>query len=147
MKRTFMMLAGIALLAAPAMARDSLGSPASAAGVVKAYYAAIARRDYHAAWLAWDGNGQASGKTEKAFRGGFAQTVSVRAVVGTPFDQEGAAGSSFIQVPVDVYAQLSGGKRQHFRGSYTLRRVNDVDGASPAQLRWHLYTAKLRPVG
>ena len=143
MKRTLLILVVSAAIATPAIARDSIDSPTSAAGVVKAYYAAIARHDYHAAYLCWDDNGQAAGKNEMVFRRGFARTVSVRAAVGKPFDGEGAAGSTYIQVPVEIWSQLAGGKRQHFRGIYTLRRVNNVDGATPAQLRWHLYSAKI----
>jgi hypothetical protein len=38
------------------------------------------------------------------------------------------------------------GEHQRFKGSYTLRRVNHVDGATAAQRRWHIESAKLAPV-
>ncbi len=49
-------------------------------------------------------------------------------------DQEGAAGSIFYEAPVS----LRFGDAPPERGSLVLRRVNDVDGASAAQLRWHI---------
>ena len=50
----------------------------------------------------------------------------------------------FVTVPVTVIATLNNGTRQRFRGSYVLRRVNNVDGATAAQLRWHIESARLR---
>ena len=49
----------------------------------------------------------------------------------------------------DEYAKLmlDDGKRQRFVGNYVVRRVNDVDGATAEQRRWHLESAQLRPVG
>jgi hypothetical protein len=57
----------------------------------------------------------------------------------------GNAGMSqrWIDVPVDVYATLKNGRRQHFRGRYTLHRVIQGIGATPAKTRWHLARAKL----
>jgi hypothetical protein len=49
----------------------------------------------------------------------------------------------WITVPVDVYATLKNGKRQHFRGSYTLHRVVPGVSANRADTRWHLSSAKL----
>jgi hypothetical protein len=114
--------------------------------VVTRYYAAIARHDYTAAYRSWDRRGAASGKTLAAFTHGFARTRLVCARVGDAVDGEGAAGSSFVAVPVDVRAVLSNGTHQHFVGRYVLRRVNDVPGASAEQLRWHLFSADLKPV-
>jgi hypothetical protein len=49
-------------------------------------------------------------------------------------------------VPVTVEATLADGTRQRFRGDYVLRRVNGVDGASAAQLRWRIDSAQLKGV-
>ena len=46
-----------------------------------------------------------------------------------------------------VDAQLDDGKQQRFTGQYVVRRVNDVPGASADQLRWHIDSATLKPVG
>jgi hypothetical protein len=141
------LLLSLALLApAVATAQPIDRSLAAARLVVQRYYAAIDHGDYATAWRLWDRGGQASGKTLDAFTRGFARTAHTRVLTGAPTDGEGAAGSVFVTIPVQVDATLKNGARQHFAGSYILRRVDDVDGASPEQLRWHLATASLRPV-
>lgn len=131
------------LIAAPAAAVDR--TPAQARSVVERYYAALDRGDYRSAYALWDRGGQASGQSYAHFVCGFAHTAHTRVVAGAPFDGEGAAGSSFITVPVRVYATLKSGAAQRFVGSYTLRRVNDVPGSTMAQRSWHLESARLRP--
>ena len=56
---------------------------------------------------------------------------------------EGAAGSIYASVPVRVRATTTSGEDQRFAGTYELRRVNDVPGATPLQLRWHIHRARL----
>lgn len=119
-------------------------TPGAARAAVVRYYVAIEHGRYRTAYALWSGNGQASGKSYAAFARGFARTAHTRVVTGQPRDGEGAAGSVFVTVPVTVTAMLKDGTRQRFRGSYVLRRVNDVAGASPAQLRWHIASATLR---
>jgi hypothetical protein len=63
--------------------------------------------------------------------------------VGTPYDQEGAAGSIYIMVPLTLTATDRAGKPVRYAGPITLRRVNDVDGASAEQLRWHMIQGEL----
>jgi len=108
---------------------------------VRRYYAAIDRGDYRAAYRLWTG-----GKDYSAFVKGFARTARTRVVAGAPTDEEGAAGSLSITVPVRVDATLKNGARQHFVGSYILRRINDVPGATADQLRWSVSAARLYPV-
>ena len=66
--------------------------------------------------------------------------------VGALPPSEGAAGSIYQTVPVTVEATTDTGARQRFAGNYVVRRVNGVDGATAAQLRWHLGSATLRAV-
>ena len=47
-------------------------------------------------------------------------------------------GSGFVQVPLRLYGLDKAGKRFNFIGPLTLRRVNDVDGSTPEQRRWHI---------
>jgi hypothetical protein len=49
-------------------------------------------------------------------------------------EQQGAAGSLYYEAP----AVLRFGQAMPERGSLVLRLVNDVDGATPEQLRWHI---------
>ena len=132
------------LLAAGAVpAADT--SPAAARAVVERYYAAIEHGRFHTAYRLWAGDGQASGQSYAQFARGFARTAHSRVVAGRPTDGEGAAGSLYISVPVTVTAQLKNGARQRFRGTYILRRVDDVPGATAEQLRWRIASARLRP--
>lgn len=115
----------------------------AAADVVRAYYEAIAAHDYARAWHMWGPDGGASGQTLAAFEAGFAHTSSVVVDVGSPGPIDGAAGSRYCEVPVRVQAVTDHGVRQRFVGSYVIRRAV-VDGATPAQRRWHIDSAHLR---
>lgn len=122
------------------LVNDTSVTPAQ---LVRRYYDAIQARDYDMAYALWGQSGQASGKNRADFAAGFAQTTQVRATVSDSVQMEGAAGSQYATVPVVVDATLRDGARQHFEGSYTLRRAM-VDGATPEQRRWHIYSADLK---
>ena len=113
------------------------------AQVIRNYYSAIARRDYKQAYSAWEENGTASHQSFDQFKQGFANTASVAVEIGTPSRLDGAAGSIYIEIPVTVTAVTKNGTRQRFRGSYVLRRINNVPGSTLEQRRWHLYSANL----
>lgn len=124
--------------------RPAPRSREAAAAVVKRYYTALNARDYDTAWRQW-GEGGPRGQTPERFRAGFAHTRSTRVTVGALTPGDSGAGSTYQTVPVTVEATLDDGTRQRFGGSYIVRRVNDVDGASSAQLRWHIDSARLTP--
>jgi hypothetical protein len=113
-----------------------------AADVLRRYYAAIDTRDYRRAYGLWGDDGAASGQSFAAFAAGFAATARVTVEIGAPSRVEPAAGSRYVEVPVVVRAVTSGGAEQRFEGRYTLRR-SVVDGASPAQRRWHIHSARV----
>jgi hypothetical protein len=115
---------------------------AGAADVVRRYYDAIRNGQYDSAYALWEGSGKASGQARAEFASGFAQTERTIVSIGDSLRIEGAAGSQYASVPVTIDAILRGGARQHFNGTYTLRR-SMVDGASPEQRRWHIYSADL----
>lgn len=121
----------------------SPGEAEQAADTVRLYYDAINARDYPVAYAQWGDDGAASGKPYADFVRGFADTASVR-VSAREQPVEGGAGSLYATVPVTVDAVLADGRRQHFVGEYVVRRVNDVDGSSTEQRRWHLQSAKLK---
>jgi hypothetical protein len=123
----------------PTLTREA--SVYAAVQVVRDYYAAVSRRDYRAAYALWHG-----GRSYAHFRKGYAQTRDVRVTFLRPGSPEGAAGSVFVELPVRVDATLRSGRQQHFVGSYTLRRVNDVPGSTAAQRRWHIQSAHLKRV-
>ncbi|WP_422921414.1 hypothetical protein [Sphingomonas liriopis] len=120
----------------------------AAADVVRRYYAAIGAHDYATAWQQWGDDGR-PGQSFAAFEAGFAHTRSTRVTIGRLQPGDGAAGSIYQPVPVTVESTLDDGTHQRFTGTYVVRRVNGVDGATPGQLRWHIGDAKLvrAPVG
>jgi len=120
-------------------------SAQAAAAVVRLYYSAINARDYGTAWTQWGEDGPPNQSLPR-FSAGFAETKSTRVTIGELSEGDAGAGSVFQSVPVTIDAVLKTGEHQRFKGSYTLRRVNDVDGATPAQRRWHIESAKLAPV-
>jgi hypothetical protein len=120
----------------------------AAVAVVQRYYSALNARDYATAWTQWGEDGPPN-QTLDRFQAGFADTRSTRVTIGKLEPGSGGAGSIYQTVPVTVDSQLADGRRQRFVGEYVVRRVNDVDGASASQLRWHIGQAKLKsvPVG
>ncbi len=72
------------------------------------------------------------------------RTITVSAPTG---EMEGAAGSSYYTAPAIVTGETIEGKPFRLQGDVILRRVNDVDGATPAQLRWHIESADLKAAG
>lgn len=72
------------------------------------------------------------------------RTITVSVLNG---EMEGAAGSSYYTAPAIVTGETIEGKAFRLQGDVILRRVNDVDGATPAQLRWHIESADLKAAG
>jgi len=121
---------------------DSTSADAATAWI-RGYYRAIDERRYQDAYDHWEQNGQASGKSFEAFQKGFEQTASVDAIVGGPGLIGAAAGSRFVEVPVQIMARSRDGRQESYSGAYTLR-LSVVDGATPEQRTWHIYRAHLK---
>jgi hypothetical protein len=117
-------------------------SPADAADVIRRYYAAIDAHDFRSAYALWASNGEASKQTFEQFVAGFDSTRRVSVDAGAPGRVEGAAGSRYVTIPVTVRAETTTGREQRFVGSYTLRR-SVVDGATPDQRQWRIYSASI----
>jgi hypothetical protein len=115
-----------------------------AAAVIRHYYADLDSGDFRAAYERWGNGGQDSHQSYTDFKRGFAETATTSVDVGPPGDSEGGAGSIYIDIPVTIHATLKNGTAQTFTGHYSLRRVNDVDGSTQAQRRWHIYSAALK---
>jgi hypothetical protein len=80
-----------------------------------------------------------------AFAAAFRRYREYHGQVGAPGEMEGAAGSSYVEVPVAVYGRRSSGEPFRENGTMTLRRVNDVDGATAEQRRWHIERGDVEP--
>jgi len=120
-------------------------SPEAAARVLEAYFAAVATRRYGDAYRLWGNDGQASGMSLKQFAGSFAKYRDYDGHFGKPGPIEGAAGSAYIEFPVKVTGVLAKGGGFVLEGPMTLRRVNDVDGSTAEQRRWHIASSGLKP--
>jgi hypothetical protein len=120
-------------------------SAQGAAQVTQTYFALLEEKKYDAAWTLWGGHGEASGQSEAAFAAGFGKYAQYHANIGAPGGMEGAAGSSYVEVPVQIYGRLTDGTPFNMLGSVTMRRVNDVDGSTAEQRRWHIEKIDVKP--
>lgn len=122
---------------------DVAGDADAAVRVLLTYHAAINARDYAAAYAQWSDGGRASGQSAQQFADGYAGTQGVSVALGKPGLIEGAAGSSYIEIPATLEATQADGSLRRYAGSFSLRRTV-VDGASEAQRHWHIASASLR---
>ena len=112
-------------------------SAQGAADVVQTYYALIEAGEYRQAHrLRWDRDTL----SEAAFEAGFAPYSDYHATIGAPSEIQGAAGSSYVEVPVQLYGHRKDGTPFGTAGTITLRRVNDVAGSTAEQRMWRIYT-------
>ena len=66
----------------------------------------------------------------------------VHANIGAPGELEGAAGSIYVEIPVQLYGRTVAGREFSSGGSMILRRVNDVPGSTPEQREWRIYRSE-----
>lgn len=108
--------------------------------ILEEYFARIAAYDYAAAWaLRWHGRDD-DAASRAAFANSFAEYVDYRATVGAPGAVQGAAGSLYVEVPVQIYGNRKDGLPISNAGTVTLRRVNDVPGSTAEERRWRIYS-------
>jgi hypothetical protein len=122
-------------LAPPRLTPEAERGEKGARNVLLSFARAIELRDYGQAWALLSPADQRKWP-EAQFAALFADLgkASVAIPAGT---MEGAAGSSFYTAPVTITGEDTDGRPVRLAGEAVLRRVNDVDGATPAQLRWH----------
>lgn len=121
-----------AALPAPSTSRDP-------AQVLVGWARAVSLRDWDAVFAYWGEHGEASGMTREQFRSAWGRLKAPDLEI-KPGVTEGAAGSSYYTAPVTI---TDGSRR--IAGEVVLRRVNDVPGATPEQLRWHIESSTLQP--
>lgn len=100
---------------------------------------AISLRHWDEAYGYWGDHGAGSGMTLDQFRARWDRLRQPDLEI-QPGHEEGAAGSLFYTAPVTV---IDGQRR--FSGEVVLRRANEVPGATPEQLRWHIESSTLEP--
>ncbi len=112
-----------------------------ARNVLLSFARAIEQEQYDQAWsLLGPADRQKWSRTE--FAALFADLAKVTVAVpdGT---MEGAAGSSYYAAPIAITGNDKEDRPVRIEGQAVLRRVNDVDGATKEQRRWHFETLTL----
>jgi hypothetical protein len=135
--------------AAPATSAMPVASPAPPAApatpsasrdpqtVLVEWARAVSLRDWKLARAYWGDQGERSGLSEAQFAARWGALGDPQVDIGKG-EQEGAAGSLYYTAPITI----RDGKRT-IKGEVVIRRVNDVDGATPEQLRWHIESTTL----
>ncbi len=114
-----------------------------ARAVLLTWARALENGDYDTAYAQWGEDGSRS-RMDKAAHASFwrkYRTITVAVPTGT---MDAGAGSLFYEAPAVVTGTNQAGKPYRLEGVIRLRRVNDVPGATAAQLRWHIEQADLK---
>jgi hypothetical protein len=111
--------------------------------VLQLFGGLLERRRFGEAYRLWSDSGRASGLSEPQFIAAYDKYAEIHSEVGAPAQMEGAAGSSYVDIPFRLYGKLKSGGPFNLVGTVTLRRVNDVPGSSDEQRRWHIYKSDL----
>jgi hypothetical protein len=107
---------------------------AEAAGQVVQQYGALIEQGRWTASRQYWGDAAAA----QAFERNFRTYADVHLEIGDLGEAEGAAGSIYVTEPVTFYGTKNGGGDYRRKAEVMLRRVNDVDGSTEAQRRWHI---------
>lgn len=121
--------------------------PDSAQGagqVVQSYAALLEQNRFAEAYRLWSDGGRASGVSQAEFIAEQGKYAEIHMEIGAPGQMEGAAGSSYVEMPVRMYGKLRNGEPFSRLQTVTLRRVNDVPGSTEEQRRWHIYRIEAR---
>lgn len=128
-------------MAPPILTPEAEQSVKGARNVLLSFARAIEQQKFDEAWaLLSPGDQQKWSKQQFATNFAGLKDITVAIPTGTT---EGAAGSIYYTAPVTITASDEEGRPIRMEGEAVLRRVNNVDGATPAQLRWHFNTLTL----
>lgn len=98
----------------------------------------VEQRRFDAARRLYADGGAGSGLTDAQFDARFEEFETIDVAIGSPPRIEGAAGSLYAEVPLTMTGKLTGGAAYSRSGTVTLRRSNNVPGASEEQLQWRI---------
>jgi len=141
--RTTILALSMALATCAVQAQEApyLDNRSDALALVKSLYNAINRKEYSRAW-SYYGDEKPS-RDLQAFADGYKDTKSIELRLGT-VTSEGAAGSTFFNVPVAIVATGSDDQSKVFAGCYTAGLANPQiqgDDFSPM----HIEKGSLKP--
>jgi hypothetical protein len=121
----------------PQLTPEAEKTEKGARNLLLAWALAMEDRAFGPAYLLFGEYAERTGQSSAQYAASFADYRTVNVAIGEGM-ADGACGSSYYEVPVTLTGTTQDGKTYVREGTITLRRVNDVDGATPAQLKWHL---------
>jgi hypothetical protein len=121
----------------PKLTSEAEKGEEGARNLLLAWAAAMEDRAFGPAYALFGEYADRTGQNAPEYAATFADYATIHAAVGGG-TSEGAAGSIYYEVPVTLSGTTRSGGTYLREGTITLRRVNDVPGATPAELRWHL---------
>lgn len=114
-------------------------SAQGAAQVVQGYYGLLEEKRFEDAQDLWNPTSAIGQQDDAHFAARFRGFSEIHANIGAPSAPEGAAGSLYVSVPVQIYGRLAAnGKPWYALRQVVLRRVNDVPASTAEQRRWHI---------
>ena len=128
-------------LTPPALTPEAERGVKGARNVLLSFARAIELKEYDQAWALLSPADRK--KWSKGEFAGIFTDLGETTVAIPEGDREGAAGSSYYTAPLAITASDRAGRPVRIEGEAVLRRVNDVPGATPQQLRWHFETLTL----
>jgi heat shock protein HslJ len=119
------------------------GSVDTPLSVVSTFYDAVNARDFDRAYRLWETPPQ----NYNDFVRGYSDTASVKVLTSPDPTVEGAAGSSYAEIPTVILVRRRNGGERMYAGCYVTRKSNlePPDTGSPNR-GWRIYRAKLSPV-
>ena len=121
-------------------AQEIDSAPPAAEALVKRFYDLIAERRFESAAQMVATAESSQAQEHITHLQGYAQ-IAID-TIGSATSGEGAAGSTYIVVPVKLNATKSDATVEPISERVTLRRVNDVPGATAQQRQWHIVSIK-----
>lgn len=130
------------LPASPAVVSEGAIDPASAQGaaqIVQNYYGLLEAKRFPDAQMLWNVHSDKGQEPPAIFVTHFRDFSEIHANIGAPGQVEGAAGSLYVTVPVQLYGRIAANGRPYYKlRSVTLKRVNDVPGSAERDREWHI---------
>jgi len=129
---------------APDASTENPAQPSAqvAADVVRKYFQLLAAKQLDAAAQLLTPAGR---ETLQTFSEYLPQQGVDDVRIGEPGRIEGAAGSLYVTIPVHIIGRDAAGAAKHMEGDATLRRSNNVPGATAEQLSWRIERIELLP--
>lgn len=128
-------------LTPPSLSPAAEKTEKGARNIATSFARAIELKEFDQAWAMLDDASKR--KWSKTQWAGHFSDLKDTSVVVAPGRMEGAAGSSYYTVPLDITATDTSGRPVRYDGEMILKRVNDVPGATAEQLRWHMNSLSL----